>query len=610
MVKTLTFTLFFALVLTNCFSQNKEIDSLIQLASKFETKGDLPRALELNFQGLVIAEKNNWVFDKSRCLSSIGDVFWDLDDYSRSISSYQQSLIATKKIKEQPEIKSWRIGVEQNLGAVFMLNNQYDSAFAHLQKLVTETSDNDYIRPTLLMFFGDLQFRMGKRNEGLDYLRQSFEKFQKRNDPYSLGDVCRFISECFRQMNMVDSSIFYAKKGLDEARSIDYRSPMLYNSKMLAELYESKDISKALYYRKVYDTVNDIYYGPDKVKGLQKALSDEQERQKALQDESIQYKNRLIQYSLLSGLGIILLIAYILYRHNQQKKTANILLQNQKEKVENTLTELKSAQAQLVQSEKMASLGELTAGIAHEIQNPLNFVNNFSDVNTELIDELQEEAEKGNLDEVKTIANDIKENEEKINHHGKRAGDIVKSMLQHSRVSTGKKELTDINALADEYLRLSYHGLRAKDKTFNATMKTDFDNSIEKINIIPQDIGRVLLNLFNNAFYACTERSRSTVNQQISKNPISYEPTVSVSTKKSENHVLITVSDNGNGIPEKVKGKIFQPFFTTKPTGQGTGLGLSLSYDIIKAHGGTIKVETKEGEGVEFIVTLPLTANF
>jgi signal transduction histidine kinase len=277
-----------------------------------------------------------------------------------------------------------------------------------------------------------------------------------------------------------------------------------------------------------------------------------------------------------------------------------------RKKAEETLTELQETQKQLIQSEKMASLGELTAGIAHEIQNPLNFVNNFSEVNKELIGEMRGEISKGNYDEVNEIAKDVEANEEKINHHGKRAADIVKGMLQHSRSSTGLKEPTAINALADEYLRLSYHGLRAKDKNFNAEMKTDFDETIGKINIIPQDIGRVLLNLYNNAFYACAERSRSTVNQQKSKNLISYEPTVSVTTKKSENNVIITVRDNGNGIPQKICDKIFQPFFTTKPTGQGTGLGLSLSYDILKAHGGEIKVESKEGEGTEFNISLPV----
>ncbi len=271
------------------------------------------------------------------------------------------------------------------------------------------------------------------------------------------------------------------------------------------------------------------------------------------------------------------------------------------QKLQAALTELKSTQTQLIQSEKMASLGELTAGIAHEIQNPLNFVNNFSEVNKELLQELKEEADKGNIDEVKSIANDIIGNEEKINHHGRRADAIVKGMLQHSRSTTGKKEPTDINALCDEYLRLSYHGLRAKDKSFNATMKTDFDETIGKINIIPQDIGRVILNLLTNAFYAVDERLRQAP-LEIGDNH--YKPTVSISTKKLNDKIEIIVRDNGNGIPQKIVDKIFQPFFTTKPTGQGTGLGLSLSYDIVKAHGGEIKVESKEGKGTEFKVDL------
>lgn len=279
-----------------------------------------------------------------------------------------------------------------------------------------------------------------------------------------------------------------------------------------------------------------------------------------------------------------------------------IELTNQKEELEHTLNELRSTQSQLIQSEKMASLGELTAGIAHEIQNPLNFVNNFSEVNSELIDELTEEVEKGNLEEVKSIAKDIKENEQKINHHGKRADAIVKGMLQHSRSSSGVKEPTDINALADEYLRLAYHGLRAKDKSFNATLKTDYDETIGKIDIIRQDIGRVILNLITNAFYAVNEKKQ----QQTE----GYEPTVSVSTKLilppsgGPRGVKISVKDNGPGIPQNIVDKIFQPFFTTKPTGSGTGLGLSLSYDIVKAHGGELNVETKEGEGAIFIIII------
>jgi signal transduction histidine kinase len=246
----------------------------------------------------------------------------------------------------------------------------------------------------------------------------------------------------------------------------------------------------------------------------------------------------------------------------------------------------------------MASLGELTAGIAHEIQNPLNFVNNFSEVNKELIIEMKQEIDKANFDEVKAIANSIEDNEQKITYHGKRADAIVKSMLLHSRTSSAHKEPVNINALADEYLRLSYHGLRAKDKKFNAVMKTDFDQSIQEINIFPQDMGRVLLNLYNNAFYTVTEKKE--------KSNHNYEPVVFVSTKKTDHKVEIQVKDNGNGISQQTLDKIFQPFFTTKPTGQGTGLGLSLSYDIIKAHGGEIKVETKEGEGSKFVIQLPV----
>ncbi len=273
-----------------------------------------------------------------------------------------------------------------------------------------------------------------------------------------------------------------------------------------------------------------------------------------------------------------------------------------------SLKHLKDTQAQLIQNEKMASLGELTAGIAHEIQNPLNFVNNFSEINKDILEELKAEHLKpkperdDKLEEA--LINDMIENEKKINHHGKRADAIVKGMLQHSRTSTGIKEPTDINALCDEYLRLSYHGLRAKDKSFNADFKTDFDESLSadeagigKINIVSQDIGRVLLNLINNAFYAVNER------QKITKE--NYQPTVLLSSKKMGDKVILTVKDNGNGIPQNIVDKIFQPFFTTKPTGQGTGLGLSLSYDIVKAHGGELKVETKENEGVSFIIQLP-----
>ncbi|RZJ30955.1 MAG: HAMP domain-containing histidine kinase [Flavobacterium sp.] len=280
----------------------------------------------------------------------------------------------------------------------------------------------------------------------------------------------------------------------------------------------------------------------------------------------------------------------------------NMVLSATNSTLNDTLFELKKTHAQLVQSEKMASLGELTAGIAHEIQNPLNFVNNFSEVSIELIEEMNEEREKPVEERDPTLEDellkDISENLTKITHHGKRADAIVKGMLLHSRSSSGIKEPTDINALCDEFLRLSYHGLRAKDKSFNASIKTDFDPAAAKVDAVSQDLGRVILNLLTNAFYVVNERKK--------QNPTGYEPTVSVSTKNLGNQVEIRVTDNGNGIPKKVIDKIFQPFFTTKPAGQGTGLGLSLSYDIItKGHGGELKVETKEGEGTVFIIQLP-----
>ena len=271
----------------------------------------------------------------------------------------------------------------------------------------------------------------------------------------------------------------------------------------------------------------------------------------------------------------------------------------QRDQLSETVEELKTTQQQLIQSEKLASLGELTAGIAHEIQNPLNFVNNFSEVSMELAVEMKEELRNGSKEEAIDIADNIEQNLQKIIHHGKRADAIVKNMLQHSRNNSAEKRLTDINALADEYFRLSYHGLRAKDKSFNSEMTTDFDASIPKIEIIPQDIGRVLLNLFNNAFYAVQQRKKAETG--------GYKPEVKVSTKLNGKFIEVKVTDNGTGIPDAVKSKILQPFFTTKPTGEGTGLGLSLSYDIVaKGHNGTIEINSKEGAFTEFKISLPV----
>jgi signal transduction histidine kinase len=303
-------------------------------------------------------------------------------------------------------------------------------------------------------------------------------------------------------------------------------------------------------------------------------------------------------FFLTCNIGLVLIIFSISLIFENFRIAAYNEISRQKDEIQATLSELKATQNQLIQSEKMASLGELTAGIAHEIQNPLNFVNNFSEVNIELIEEMKEQLPSGDIQNIMALANDIVENEKKINHHGKRADNIVKGMLQHSRSNIGTKEPTNLNGLTNEYLKLAYHGMRGKDKMFNVTLITDFDTNIGNILIAPQEIGRVIINLINNAFYAVNEKKNADIQL--------FEPTVTIKTQKMSDKVLITIQDNGVGIPQKIIDKIFQPFFTTKPTGQGTGLGLSLSYDIIKAQGGILYVTSEEGIGSSFFIELPL----
>ncbi|MDP2060666.1 MAG: ATP-binding protein [Flavobacteriaceae bacterium] len=401
------------------------------------------------------------------------------------------------------------------------------------------------------------------------------------------------------------------------------RLDVLRDYKLLAELYEiTGDKGKETKTYKAFISLQDSVLADQNKYRTISFETEKQINEKELSISKLENQNKISSLSRNFSIGIatlLLLIVAGIYNRFQIKRKANLVL-------EETLSNLKSTQSQLIQSEKMASLGELTAGIAHEIQNPLNFVNNFSEISNELVDELKSEKAKGKSERDEAledeILNDISQNLEKINHHGKRAADIVKGMLQHSRTSSGQKEPTDINALADEYLRLAYHGLKAKDKSFNAEFKTEFDPNLPKINVIPQDIGRVLLNLINNAFYAVDNRAKSidplTPKGGTKNDQIKYVPTVTVITASlippsgaspdlsGGRGVRVVVKDNGTGIPASIVDKIFQPFFTTKPTGQGTGLGLSLAYDIVKAHGGELKVKTKEGEGTEFIILLPI----
>lgn len=457
--------------------------------------------------------------------------------------------------------------------------------------------DRGHLRSYILDHMGSVYAQIGKYDSALYFFNGAISNSLKVNDQLNMSMSLKHIADIYVTRAMYDSALWYARHSFDAAKGISSRLHILKASDLLATLYNKKhQTDSVLFYLGTVLAMKDSLYGPDKYHKLQVLLLDEQQRQNEIKQSEENFRNRVKYIVLITTLALFLLIGFILLRANRLKQKANTQLQNQKKKIEQTLSELKSTQARLIQSEKMASLGELTAGIAHEIQNPLNFVNNFSEVNTELISELELEADKGNLEGVKSIAQEVRENEEKITHHGKRADSIVKGMLQHARSGTGTKEMTDINTLTEEYLRLATHGFRSREKSFNTAITTDFDKSITPIEIVPQDIGRVLLNLFNNAFYAVSEKK---------KQQSSYEPGVSVKTKRTDNKIEIFVKDNGNGIPQKILDKIFQPFFTTKPAGKGTGLGLSLSYDIIKAYGGEIKVQSIVGGYTEFIVELP-----
>jgi len=484
-----------------------------------------------------------------------------------------------------------------SIGSCFYDLKQYDSALFYLHKIDTAfamTANKPWPYPDT--YLGNTYREKGDYVKAIAFYQRAIRKCVQSELTQDLSLAYIGLSTAYKLLGKIDSGIVYARMALHIADKYSFPGLSLDAGNLLSSLYESKGmIDSAFKYQKISKILRDSIFNKQKIQQVQNFTFVEKLRQIELFQEKTAYQNKIKFYALLAGLTVMILFVAFLIRNNRQKQKANLVL-------EKALTALKSTQSQLIQSEKMASLGELTAGIAHEIQNPLNFVNNFSEVNHELIEELKSErakvkSERDEKLEADLITN-IAENEEKIIHHGKRADAIVKGMLQHSRASTGKKELTDINALADEYLRLAYHGFRAKDKSFNAKFETDFDKTIGKINVVPQDIGRVLLNLINNAFYAVDEKKR-----QPSGN---YEPCVLIRTRKLKDNVEITVKDNGNGITQKVMDKIFQPFFTTKPPGQGTGLGLSLSYDIIaKGHGGELKVNTIENEGSEFIVTLP-----
>ncbi len=651
MSKILSFAIFLFLW-SYCYAQTNKTDSLKKEMDSYTKKDtvrikkimdysyslyetDINKAIMVAKEGLELANELNWYLEKVEILSDLANWEGLEEKYDMAISYALEALKMAEDAGDQENValahyrlsEFYRLFKDDSLkefhaqkfleiatsiqnkrlmeramvlvAAIYGSHDEWDKADSlyniALKMAVELNSEN--LKIEILEFKAERLAMLKDYKGAITINKQCLLYMQKIHSYHGIAWLYSVLSGLYTEINAKDSAYFYAQSALEISKKNSLTKELndAYDALYYCH-YKFGDYKKALEYKIIYDSIYNKTFDLASGQNAERArMQMDQERKDALaKTEEIRKdadakRARNLQYT---AIGIFLLIAIFLFWNNRQKQKSKI-------KIEKAYTELKATQAQLIQSEKMASLGELTAGIAHEIQNPLNFVNNFSDVNKELLLEMKDEMNKGNLDDANAIADDVISNEEKINHHGKRADAIVKGMLQHSRSSNGVKEPTNINALADEYLRLSYHGLRAKDKEFNAIMKTDFDNSIGKINIIPQDIGRVLLNLYNNAFYAVTEKKK--------QQPNDYEPTISVTTKKINNKVDITVKDNGNGIPQKVIDKIFQPFFTTKPTGQGTGLGLSLSYDIIKAHGGEIKVNTIEGEFTEFVIQLPIS---
>ncbi len=645
------------------FAQNKTIDSLkylVATAKEDTNKIWLLQALSSNYvwsfadtailyaqQGLQLAQKLRFKPGEAWCMDNLSTAFSTLGSYSlgshwgfnslslfktlndtmgmsfalgglslcnREMGDYKKALYY---VFESGGLRNyeWTDGL---ISSIYERMNKLDSALFYVERANKEEPNNS----GMLYVFGAIHSKLNHDSLALNLYKAAIPFAKKDNALKDVLDCLNGISNVYLKEGKSDSAVFYAKEAINQQWARAYPLGVLNASQLLAKIYESQSrTDSTLKYLTLTISLKDSLFNQQKTREAESFAFNEQlhqqELQQKLEQNELMNKNRQNMIILAAVLIVILIVTIGLWRKNVYKQKSYELLQKQnqeidtqKARVERTLDELKTTQAQLIQSEKMASLGELTAGIAHEIQNPLNFVNNFSEVNKELIEELKSQKSKLKSEEQDEILNDIDVNLEKILHHGKRADAIVKGMLQHSRKSTGQKEPTDINTLCDEYLRLSYHGMRAQDNSFNAEIKTDFDKSIGKINVVPQDIGRVLLNLFNNAFYTVSEKLTA------HRSPLTdnYKPTVSVQTKKVNNEVEIIVSDNGNGIPKNILDKIFQPFFTTKPTGEGTGLGLSLSYDIVKAHGGEIRVETKEarpddpvgrGEGSEFVIQLP-----
>jgi len=578
----------------------------LTLASNFS--GNYTNALDYGFRALSIFDDIKDTTNMTWTLIQIMTCYNALEDYDEALEYGYRA----KKLLRLSRPRLSRMDMNQAsvafgvMGSAYEKKNLLDSALLYV--LTAFNWDRSW--NGVYQNIGNVQIRLGNIDSAIYYYRNGLRAAEQENANIGIISEYNSLAKAFELKGLTDSSIYYASRAVGRPSSQNIPQELLESAARLAKLYELRGWSDStIKYLKLANDLKDSLYSRKKTREAQRFAFNELLRQQELDVQRKEEQNKTRTAALIAVIIVFLLIAFFLWRNNRQKQRINSLLQGKNAQIENTLKELRSTQAQLVQSEKMASLGELTAGIAHEIQNPLNFVNNFSDVNNELIEELKIKnarlieavgQEKLKIDDagINELLRDIYQNNEKISMHGKRADAIVRGMLQHSRTSSGHKELTDLNALADEYLRLAYHGLRAKDKSFNAKLETDFDPSMGKINIVPQDIGRVILNLINNAFYAVNEKQKTEDDK--------FEPCVSIWTKKLNDRIEIIVKDNGNGIPQNIVDKIFHPFFTTKPTGQGTGLGLSLAYDIAKAHGGEIKVESKENEFTRFMFQLPI----
>ena len=565
--------------------KNTAAQALAMVLSGYTTynNGDNAGGLKVMFKALKLAEDNN---DKA-AIGEIYNLLGVCSENNTQAKIYYQKALQFSRASHDDLAAAFELG---NLFIIYSGDNKPDSAmYYELKSFELAVNKNlQIVTQSDLLFLGKLQADPQRR---LKYFRVALNSPYTKTDPELLERADGAMALWFRDAKQIDSALFYAHKAFNVSNKLligRKRAP----AGLLAVLYKGRNADSALKYTEISYALRDSMYNLDKIEHAHSLAIAEQQKREEIATQKAADQANLRLYISAVVITFLLLLAFVFWRNNQQNKKAKIQIQT-------ALEDLKTTQKQLIQSEKMASLGELTAGIAHEIQNPLNFVNNFSEVNIELISEMQTEMESGTKEEVIEILEDIKQNLEKISHHGKRADGIVKGMLQHSRASSNVKEPTDINKLADEYLRLTYHGLRAKDKSFNSELITHFADNLPKVNVVPQDIGRALLNLFTNAFYA--------VHQKQKKGLAKYQATVTLSTGTDAGYLAIKVRDNGDGIPENIREKIMQPFFTTKPTGEGTGLGLSLSYEIVvNGHGGIIEIDSKEGEYTEFIIKLPI----